>query len=58
MNTRTAPGKVFYGDAAVERFDAIAQALEVTIREVSADLDLEGQRAIRIEHRYGCLGPR
>ena len=48
---------MFDGGAAVERLDAIAQTLEASVRKVSGDRDLEGQRAIRIKHPDGCLGP-
>ena len=50
MNTRTAVLQVVDADAAIERLDAISQTVEASFRVVSGDRDLEGQRAVRVEH--------
>ncbi len=57
MNTRAAVLPVVDADATIERFDAIAEALEETVREVLGDRDLERQHAIRVMRADRCLGP-
>ena len=57
MNARTAVLRVVDGQAAIERLDAIAQAIEPSLRVVSVDRHLEGHRAICVKHADRCLGP-
>ena len=57
MNPQPAVGPVVDAHAAVQRLDTIAKTVESCLRVVPGDLELEGQRAVLVEHLYRRLGP-